>query len=229
MSKIIVSILLIVIFDVNLLYSWNLSHLNLTADNYAVRHVSVLYVRAFLCVTTTTSNRISHQQHPSSSSALISNSEKHNIKNQLKIISKHFTHIGPTLVETTWPENLLPIKPRIFPDTMSHAKHPTDCTGIQEAIETAMDVGNHQLWVLDNGSQYCQPKLIAYQLSRRNDEIHRYNFKNFHGHSFSSLRIAPSLGAGAPNKTRIFLTLYDQDFLVVYSAVEHNWWKLRLL
>lgn len=62
-------------------------------------------------------------------------------------------------------------------------------------------------------------------------QIHRYTFRKFHGESFSSLKLAPKMNEiGSCQKSkRIFLTLNDEDFLIVYSMLNKNWWKLRLM
>lgn len=75
-----------------------------------------------------------------------------------------------TLIESTWPENLLPIQPRVFPNDLSHAKTICDCNGIIQSIYTAID-RNGMLWLIDNGSIYCPPKLIIYNLLKLNSEV----------------------------------------------------------
>lgn len=75
-----------------------------------------------------------------------------------------------TLIESTWPENLLPIQPRVFPNDLSHAKSICDCNGIIQSIYTAID-RNGMLWLIDNGSIYCPPKLIIYNLLKLNAEV----------------------------------------------------------
>lgn len=84
-------------------------------------------------------------------------------------IRNYFT--APTLIETTWPENLLPIQPKVFPNELSHSRLPIDCNSIIKAVQTAIEVETSTLWVLDNGSRFCKPKLIAYNLSRKNEEV----------------------------------------------------------
>lgn len=79
-----------------------------------------------------------------------------------------------TIVEAPWPENILPIKPRIFPNDLAHAKSTSDCNGIIQTVGTAVDYKNGLLWLIDNGSIYCSPKLIIYDLLRRNNEVNRF-------------------------------------------------------
>lgn len=76
-----------------------------------------------------------------------------------------------TLIESTWPENLLPIQSRIFPNDLSHAKTLSHCNGIVKTTKTAVDRANGNLWLLDNGSKHCTPKLIVFDLLRGNNEV----------------------------------------------------------
>lgn len=78
--------------------------------------------------------------------------------------------VEASLIESTWPENLMPFKPRIFPNELAHSRSNSDCNGILRAISTAVDK-NGLLWVLDSGSIYCHPKVIVYNLLRRNEEV----------------------------------------------------------
>lgn len=80
-------------------------------------------------------------------------------------------NIVPTLIETTWPENLLPILPKIFPNDLSHSMSDNVCNGIVQAKCTVIDEKLGQLWVLDDGSMNCSPKLIAYDILKQNDEV----------------------------------------------------------
>ena len=77
----------------------------------------------------------------------------------------------PTLVEATWPENLLPIKAKVFPDILNHAKRKSECNNIIAATATDIDTANGHMWIIDNGSQYCKPKLITFSLVKRYDEV----------------------------------------------------------
>lgn len=77
--------------------------------------------------------------------------------------------VVPTLIESVWPENVLPIFAKIFPSDLSHAKSTRDCNGIIQAIGTAVD-DTDWLWVIDNGSKYCHPKLIVFDLMT-NEEV----------------------------------------------------------
>lgn len=84
------------------------------------------------------------------------------------MIFLHRTEV--TIIESTWPENLLPIQSRIFPNQLSHAKSQCDCNGIVQTIQTAIDRNNGLLWLIDNGSKLCAPKLLIFDLLRGNNE-----------------------------------------------------------
>lgn len=99
----------------------------------------------------------------------------------LFIVLFYFISEPITIIESTWPENLLPIQSRAFPNDLSYAKTFCDCNGIIQTIQTAVDRQNGLLWLLDNGSIYCSPKLIVIDLLRNNNEvnitvIHRKKF-----------------------------------------------------
>lgn len=61
------------------------------------------------------------------------------------------------------------ISPKIFPNDLSHAKRSTDCNGIIQAVGTAVD-STGLLWVIDDGSEYCLPKLLVFDLMK-NEEV----------------------------------------------------------
>lgn len=82
----------------------------------------------------------------------------------------YFSPLVPTLIETIWPENLLPmIPPKIFPSDLSLAKRSSECNGIIQAVGTTID-STGLLWVIDTGSEYCLPKLLVFDLMK-NEEV----------------------------------------------------------
>lgn len=89
------------------------------------------------------------------------------------------------IIESTWPENLLPIQSRVFPNDLSYAKTRSNCNEIVNTEQTAVDRKNGLLWLLDNGSKYCTPKLIVFDLLRGNNEVTvkyrlKFDLKSFH-------------------------------------------------
>lgn len=92
--------------------------------------------------------------------------------NYLENSSFSLIYLEPvTIIESTWPENLFSFQSRVFPNDLSHAKTPCDCNGILQACQTAVDRHNSFLWLIDNGSVYCAPKLVVYDLIRGNIQV----------------------------------------------------------
>lgn len=163
--------LLFVVFAslIDISCGWNLENLKLKRNDYRIIHVSVFYVRAFLCI-----EPVAHHRKTSTISGRQPIRCKWNII--ILIIYHWFTiwdyfPIVPTLIETGWPENMLPIQPHVYPDTLAHAKHILACNSIIQAIGSSVDMSNGDLWVLDQGSAYCAPKIIAFDLIGLNDEV----------------------------------------------------------
>lgn len=76
----------------------------------------------------------------------------------------------PTFIEATWPENMIGVKPKIFPSEATHVRRLGKCKGIKQAVSTDID-GNGRLWMIDNGSEACSAKIIIYDLLYFNDEV----------------------------------------------------------
>lgn len=76
----------------------------------------------------------------------------------------------PTLVEASWPENLIGVKPKIFPNESSHMRRAGKCKGIKQAQSTDIDA-NGRLWMVDGGNEACSAKIIVYDLLYFNDEV----------------------------------------------------------
>lgn len=56
----------------------------------------------------------------------------------------------PTLIESSWPENIIGVKPTIFPSEETHLRRSKKCKGIKQAISTDID-STGRLWALDEG------------------------------------------------------------------------------
>lgn len=141
--------------------AWNLNQLNLYASDYVLTDVSNYYIRSFLCIKSTNSSSIT------SECLRVFTSQRLNFF--LLYFQKSSIEV-PTLIESIWPENLLLIPPKIFPNDLSQAKSYSDCNGIVQAIGTAVDVRSALLWIIDNGSEYCPPKLLVFDL-KKNEEV----------------------------------------------------------
>lgn len=117
---------------ISVLYSWDISNSN--RNDVILRHVSLYYLRAFLCVQSAENSTVT------------------------------------TLVESTWPENIIAIKPKAFPNSTFHlGRNKKDCEKIHQALSSDVD-GNGYLWVLDIGSEHCPAKIIIFDLENKNTE-----------------------------------------------------------
>lgn len=76
----------------------------------------------------------------------------------------------PTLVEATWPENMIGVKPKVFPSEILHKRRLGKCKGIKQAEAT--DIDEHgRLWMIDSGTDSCSAKIVVYDLLYFNDEV----------------------------------------------------------
>lgn len=82
---------------------------------------------------------------------------------------QNFTNL-PTFVEATWPENLIGVKPKIFPNESEFKKRTGKCRGIQQAKCTDIDEKG-RLWMIDEGNEKCAPKIFVYDLLYFNEEV----------------------------------------------------------
>lgn len=78
-----------------------------------------------------------------------------------------------TLIESTWPENYFSLLPKVYPDKALHAltaSQKDNCFLIQQVIQTEID-NLYRLWALDEGNENCEPKIVIFDLLRRNREV----------------------------------------------------------
>ena len=76
----------------------------------------------------------------------------------------------PTFIEATWPENLIGVKPKIFPSESQFKKRSGKCRGVQKAKATDIDEKG-RLWLIDEGTDQCAPKIFVYDLLYFNEEV----------------------------------------------------------
>ncbi|KAJ6645694.1 Major royal jelly protein 3, partial [Pseudolycoriella hygida] len=160
---------------------------------------------------------------------VVTDVSKYYIRSFLCIKSSNESMKIPTLIETIWPENLLlMISPKIFPSDLSHARRSSDCNGIIQAVGTAVNKAG-LLWVIDNGSRYCPPKLLIFDLMT-NEEIQRFAF-NIRRHAFTSIKSVEdgSYNPRGRSDSQAIITLDRADFLIFYSLNKRRWWKLQLI
>lgn len=224
-------------------FGWDLksvddSGLNVVTNNndYSIVHVSVFYVRAFIS--------IRHRWNSTKSmlnAITASAKETQWIRRKLNwliFIFLAFTPDSFTLIESTWPENILPIQSRVFPNDLSHAKSNCDCNGIIQSTQTIVDK-NGLLWMIDNGSVYCAPKLIIFNLLKRNAEVHRHVFSEFKGGSFASIQLRHKFDAndihghegsfGDWITCDAYISLHNEPFLILFSQRYKSWRRLHLI
>lgn len=79
----------------------------------------------------------------------------------------------PTLVEASWPENIIGVKPKIFPSESSYLRRAGKCKGIKQAQSTDIDA-NGRLWMIDGGNEACSAKIVIYDLLYFNDEVREF-------------------------------------------------------
>lgn len=224
--------------------AWNLSNLGLSPSDYIIEHVSVFYVRAFLCIRRAPPS--SRMMRPTVNNNYTGSSSGRRHHRNAQALPPH--HILPSLVEVPWPEpqprlQSVAVHARIYPSDLDHARHnDRECNGIIGARATAVNMHTGDLWVLDGGSRFCAPKLIEYDLIGRNEETHRFGLGDFRHTQFSTVHIigpeaattannGSSSGDGGNADKRLVLTVRDAeaDFLVVYATAKRRWWKLKLM
>lgn len=130
----------------------------------------------------------------------------------------------PTLVEATWPENIIGSKPKSFPSESSHLRRAGKCKGIKQAQSTDIDA-NGRLWMIDNGNEACSAKIVIYDLLYFNDEVHLQAFGGLKGKIFSKIVVDPINCENGD--TRAYISMIDEDYLLVYSFNERKLGKLK--
>lgn len=187
---IVLAIYLQIILGASLVSAWSLENLRKNVGNFRVRHVTVYYMRAFLCI-------------ESENTAV--------------------SHRIPTLIEATWPENIIPIVPKIFPTTDGHAIHAGDCDKIHSAIGTSVD-RKGRLWVIDNGSYLCPPKLLVYLILPWTGLMVGEPMQSVDDGRVTAILCDPVYSRNG--STRAFITLYEYDFMLVYYLKEERFGKI---
>lgn len=132
----------------------------------------------------------------------------------------------PTLIEATWPENMMSIRPNIFPNEKRFYQLAGKCRNVLNAQVTDIDTKG-RLWLLDNGSVFCDPKLIIYDLLYRNEEVQLQTFNNLKEKSFAGIIVDPI--ASINHDTRAYLSLLSEDYLFIYSFNERKLGKLKFM
>lgn len=158
-------------------------------ENYTVRHVTVYYMRAFICI------------------------ESLNSTNQV-----------PTFIEAPWPENVLPKNPKVYPSSKYHACCENDCDKIQTASSSDIDK-KLRLWLLDNGSKYCSPKIWIMSLIPLYDDVFKVDI-DADAFKVTSMVVDPYFSKNG--STRGFISVYGKSYLLIYYSKERKFVKLFL-
>lgn len=146
----------------------------------------------------------------------------------------------PTLIEASWPENIIGVKPTIYPSEEVHLRKAGKCKGVKKAVATDID-SSGRLWLIDEGHDICSAKLVVWDLLYFNSEvmefllkcqthvpqfqIHFQAFGGLRGKQFSKIVVDP---ANLENgDSRAYISLKNEDFLLVYSLNERKLAKLK--
>lgn len=188
-STFVALIVLIISFNFQLTDPWILQSIR-NIQEYSVRHVTVYYMRAFICI------------------------ESLNSTNRI-----------PTFVEATWPENIVPKSPKIFPSPNHHACCDNECDKIQTATSSDIDK-KLRLWLLDNGSKYCQPKIWIMSIVSLHDSVIRVDI-DADAFKVTSLVVDPYYSKNG--SSRGFISIYKKNYLLIYYLKEKKFVKIFLM
>ncbi|KAL9702652.1 hypothetical protein quinque_006170 [Culex quinquefasciatus] len=130
-------------------------------------------------------------------------------------------HANVTLVEASWPENKLGVRPRIISDRDGELN--SGCEGLKKVIWTDVDpVG--RLWILDRGDEQCNPKLLISSLIFASSKEIRYDFSDS-SRELHSIVVDPI--QASDGDTRAFVTLENTDYLLFFSLFKQAVGKLQ--
>ncbi|KAG5669451.1 hypothetical protein PVAND_017338 [Polypedilum vanderplanki] len=131
----------------------------------------------------------------------------------------------PTFIESSWPETLIGSKAKVFPNEIYFQKKKANrCREVQQAKATDIDEKG-RLWLIDEGNEICAPKLFVFDLLYFNEEIHFTSFGLLQGKKFSKIIVDPVESENGD--VRAYLSLYNEDYLLVYSFDERKIGKLK--
>lgn len=128
-----------------------------------------------------------------------------------------------SLVEASWPENKLGIRPRVL--AASPAERSECCDELKHVIGTDVD-SVARLWILDRGDDegFCGPKLNIRSLIIATSKEIRYDF-GLSSRVFHSIVVDPI--KASDGDTRAFVTLEDTDYLLFFSLYKQTFGKLK--
>lgn len=129
-----------------------------------------------------------------------------------------------SLVEASWPENKIGIRPRILCDHEPNVLREC-CDQLIHVISTDIDSGA-RLWILDRGDDegLCSPKLVIRSLILVGSKEIQYEFSTS-GYTFHSVVVDPI--KASDGDTRAFVTMLDTDYLLLFSLSKQTFGKLK--
>ncbi|KFB53953.1 hypothetical protein ZHAS_00022200 [Anopheles sinensis] len=129
-----------------------------------------------------------------------------------------------SLVETVWPENVPNQRSWILSDELDR-RWRCSCRGLRNVLGTDID-RIARLWILSGSDGHCRPKLtIRSLLSPATGEIeHRFRRPESE-QRFHTIVVDPV--PASDGDTRAFITLLDQDYLLIYSLFKRSLGKLQ--
>ncbi|XP_053690208.1 uncharacterized protein LOC128738824 [Sabethes cyaneus] len=129
-----------------------------------------------------------------------------------------------TLVEASWPENKIGVRPRVLSDDGLNLTN-NSCAGLTKIIGTDVD-RVARLWILDRGGGilFCNPKLVIRSLIIATSREIRYEF-GFSDRVFHSIVVDPM--QAADGDTRAFITFENTDYLLMFSLFKREVGKMK--
>lgn len=129
-----------------------------------------------------------------------------------------------SLVEASWPENKIGIRPRILCDHEPNVLREC-CDQLIHVISTDIDSGA-RLWILDRGDDegLCSPKLVIRSLILVGSKEIQYEFSTS-SNTFHSVVVDPI--KASDGDTRAFVTMLDTDYLLLFSLSKQTFGKLK--
>ena len=127
----------------------------------------------------------------------------------------------PSLIEVPFPENTKTKAKAILNSPIFGAD---DCDYVVRSVSTNIDQQG-RLWILDNGSRNCSPKILVYNLGYRFYRLRYQSLKLYENRTFSSILIDPKVAVNGDVKA--FISLKNEDFLLVYSLLGEKIAKLE--
>ncbi|XP_055531850.1 uncharacterized protein LOC129722430 [Wyeomyia smithii] len=128
-----------------------------------------------------------------------------------------------TLVEASWPENKIGVRPRILSDGFNPLNN--SCDGLANIIGTDID-RVARLWILDRGNTvpFCSPKLVIRSLIIATSREIRYDFGSS-DRVFHSIVVDPM--QASDGDTRAFITFENTDYLLMFSLFKREVGRMK--